>query len=261
MTARLQFLPYLTRLLALTAVAGTLTPGAAAEDELPDAATILDRYVEITGGREAYLAQTTRVCRGTIVSQFPPHPKMEADFATHIQAPDQWHLQVSRSDVLNVTRVFNGTRAWELHSQSGNREIDGEEKLDFADQARLHGIVEWRDRYPEVRTVAAADVDGRPAWEVRVTTPSGEQFSQFYDKDTGFLIRYTRVLQRRGGSIDAVTYLHDYRPFDGVLIPTRVEQLLRNVPGVGEGTQTWHYRTVDHTAPIPAALFVFPSDL
>ena len=53
-------------LLVLLAVAGTGVTSVYAADPLPSAESILDRYVQVTGGKQAYEKRKTEIAHGTV---------------------------------------------------------------------------------------------------------------------------------------------------------------------------------------------------
>ena len=141
------------------------------------------------------------------------------------------------------------------------RRLEGMEKARAIEQAQFHADVEWRSHFKNVKTVGVEEVRGREAYEVEMTTMSGEQYSRFYDKGNGRLVKSVRAIESdQMGKLDMETFLEEYREFDGVWLPTTVRQLLSS-SSFGTGTQTWTYESVEHDVSIPTSLFQVPEDL
>jgi hypothetical protein len=127
--------------------------------------------------------------------------------------------------------------------------------------AQFHAKVEWRKHFKSVKTIGVVNVEGRPAYEVRVTPKSGDEFSQFYDQENGRLVKYKKTVKSSHfGKIDMEVFIGKYRKFDGVWLATEVKQLL-DVPNGEKGTQTWTYTKIQHNVKIPASLFKMPDEL
>ena len=128
-------------------------------------------------------------------------------------------------------------------------------------KARFHAVVEWRERYASVETVGIVEVDGKPAYEVRVITKDERQGSQFYDKASGRLVkRIGTTSDHHGGESDMQIYFREYKEFDGVWLATQIHVELES-PITGKGTQTWTFTEIVHNEDIPASLFEMPEGL
>jgi hypothetical protein len=241
------------------------------EGELPPAEAVLDRHVEVTGGKEARLARSTRKRTGTLRVDMGGH-KFEAKIEEHSLAPDKSHV-VYDGDSFFQVQVCDGVSAWEWragHADS-NRDagadsgvttlMEGTTKARAIRAARFYAPVEWRSIHASVETLGIADVKGKPAYEVRITSSSEEQYSQFYDVESGRLVRRVRKAPGHGGEeIDMDVFIEDYREFDGVWSPMTIHADLKS-PNFGEGTQIWTYTNVEYDLKVPASLFEMPEEL
>ena len=77
---------------------GVLMPSASAfqtdAPQLPEAATLLDRHVEATGGKAAHLALKTRKMTGKLDVDMAGH-QFEAKVEKHSQAPNKTHTVIA----------------------------------------------------------------------------------------------------------------------------------------------------------------------
>lgn len=256
--------------LAALAVAASAHAGEADDGLLPEAGVLLDRYVEVTGGAQAHLALTNRVKVGKLSVDMAGHV-FDAVVTEHAQAPDKTHILVDGEFFSQVT-VCNGRDAWEWSPghRDGARDASedpghtrllvGSKRAQMLQKARFHGALHWREHFASAETVGVADVKGAPAYEVRLVTKSGEQYSQFYDEASGLLVKRVRTTESDGGALDMEVFLGDYRELDGVRLPTRVEAHLTS-ESYGVGTQIWSYTKIEHDVEIPPSLFRMPEGL
>ncbi len=259
--------------LAVGAVLASAPVSLAKTHDLPTAESILDRYVEVTGGKAAHMKIKSRKMTGKLaVAQFGH--SFEGKIEKHLQAPGYSHLVIDSPTFYQVS-ASNGKEAWEWLPRHGSgdsdhshdssegtaRMVSGAKKVRAIEEAQFHGSVLWRDLFKKVETVALADVEGKPAYEVRLTTKDDDQYTRFYDQETGRLIKTVRTIDvPHMGKTKVVTLLGDYREFDGVWLHTKVRQVLTS-PQVGEGTQTWTYTEVQNNVKIAPTLFVVPDEL
>lgn len=231
------------------------------DDELPSAEAILDGHVEATGGKAAYLEATSRKMTGSISMNIGGH-KLDGFVTVHAKAPDMYHLEIESNDGFQMTRGTDGEHAWEISEMQGARMLDGGLKSQLMEQAQFHGTVNWRDQFKEAKTVGVVEIDGAPAYEIHVTPNDGDTFSQFYDKESGRLVKFSRTVTAMSDvKVKIDVTLSEYREYNGLAVPTRIEQLIHDLPGAGSGTQTWAYTDVEHNLPIDDSIFAVPDEI
>ena len=238
-------------------------------DELPSAESILDGHITATGGKAAYEKLKTRKTTGTLEIDMSGH-QVKAKVEIHHQAPNQSHM-VIQGGGLYIVRATNGIDAWEWragHSHGDENSepnddthlLDGPDKQRALEQAQFHDKLNWRKTFKSVKTVGVVKLNEKPAYEVEVTPNHGESFKQYYDQETGRLVKYTRPFETSMGKLDMEVHLNQYKEFDGVMMPTFVKHVLTS-PAIGSGTQIWNYTNFEHNIKVPSDLFKLPEEL
>lgn len=211
---------------ALWLVAGPLAaqdkPSApAGKSELPPAEQILDRYVEVTGGRSAYERLKSRVAQATISIEAA---NIKGSFTMYQMEPNLMAAE-SRMENLGVSReVFDGRIAWENSDLMGPRLKEGEELAVARRSATFNSEIHWRKLYKKVETVGQAEVEGRKAWKLELTPHEGRPEQQFYDQQSGLLIKSEMMLPTQFGDIPVESIVADFREVDGVKLPHKLTQ-------------------------------------
>jgi len=257
--------PALRTVSALLA-AGWLAAGTTAqntdEKPLPTAAAILNRHVEVTGGKKAHLALTTRKMTGKLLIDMFGH-KFEAKVEKQAKAPNLSYMVIDSSTISQVI-VSNGEHAWEWsrgHGGSGStRLLDGEMRARRLDAAVFDADVHWRTLFKKAKTKGVVELAGKPAYRVDVTSKHGKRSSRFYDKASGRLVGYKQDIEMHGGKGSMEVSIGAYKQFDGVWLPTRVRAVLTS-PKYGKGTQTWVYAKIEHGCKISPKLFAMPPEV
>jgi hypothetical protein len=218
---------------------------------LPDAATILDRYVAETGGRAAYETHRTEILTGTI--DFPAQG-LKGKLTRYI-APGEEYSSMDLDAIGNIETGVHGGIAWERSVLLGPRIKQGEEKNQAIREASFNAPIHWRELYPQTATAGITKIDGAECYEVILTPATGQPEHQFYASKTGLLVRTTTVATSQMGDVEIQVDVAGYKSFGGVLMPT----LSRQRAGSQELSITVDQVRVNE--PIPATRFNLPSDV
>jgi len=111
-----------------------------------------------------------------------------------------------------------------LMEQGQTKEADAKEKEEINEDAAVFPepyLLAHKDYQMTVKGVE--QVEGKDAYAVGVKTPAGREYTLYYDLTSGMLVKKTQV--QEGGPMGSVTinsYISEYKPFNGVQIPTRV---------------------------------------
>ncbi len=237
----------LTRL-ALTAITAAFVTAQA----LPKAETILDRYVEVTGGKAAYEQHTSEILMGTLAF---PAQGLSGRLTRYAMAPDKEYSVVELGPIGKIeSGVFNGV-AWEKSAILGPRVKSGDEKDQAAREARFNAPVDWRKIYTKVETAGVESVNGDECYKVTLTPATGKPESQYYSKNTGLLLKTTATAVSPMGEVAVEIEVSDYKKFGGVLYPTRSKQK------AGEQELDIAITSVSLNEPIPAEYFQLPAEV
>src|SRR4051794_4598106 len=107
-------------------VAAVLATGfGLANDNLPKGETILDKYIELTGGRAAYEKNHSEVSVGTM--EFVGKG-IKGNISSYRAEPDKSYTEIDIQGIGKVKEGSDGKVAWSLSAMQGPRLKDGEEK-------------------------------------------------------------------------------------------------------------------------------------
>ena len=227
----------LTRLILFGVAAfGLAAGGLSLAQPLPKAETILDHYVEVTGGKAAYEQHKTEVLRGTIAF---PAQGLTGQLTRYAAAPDKEYSTVELGPIGKIeSGVANGI-AWEKSVILGPRVKDGDEKEQAVRQSHFNAPLEWRKIYSKVETTGVETAEGEECYKVVMTPATGKPETQFFSRKSGLLVKTAATAASPMGEISVEVTVSDYKVFGGVLMPTRSKQkaggqeLEISVSGVG----------------------------
>lgn len=192
-----------------------------AADELPKAETLMDRYIEVTGGKAAYEKRKSEIVTGRLeFSALGIKGKM----TRYAAEPDKYYSSTEIDQIGKVDMGVNGDVAWENSALLGPRIKSGEEKAQSLREARLNAVYHWREMYPKVETVGMEDVEGKPCYKVVATPKEGKPETMFFEKDSGLLKKTLVVAASQMGDVQAEIIASEYRDFGGILVPVKATQ-------------------------------------
>lgn len=199
------------RLFAVFALAAALAPAA----DMPTGASLLDGYIEKTGGAQAYANAKNTVMTGTVTVT-------GANITGNVSIYEEGEKSYTSIDIAGIGKIeegYDGNTAWENSILQGPRILTGDEKIEVERSSKLSLISNWRGVYKEARTIGLEDIDGKPAWKVEMTPTEGRPETFFFDRDSGLLVRITAVHATQLGDISSDATMSDFRSVSGILTP------------------------------------------
>ena len=156
----------LERIALLAAFAAALASAPVSAQDLPKAETILDRFVEVTGGKAAYQKHTHEKMTGTILV---PEVGMTGNLIRYSAAPDKEYSSLQLGPLGKAESGFSGGVAWEKNAITGPRVKSGDEKAQAEREALFNAQVDWRKVFAKVETTGSETVNGEDCYKVQVT--------------------------------------------------------------------------------------------
>jgi hypothetical protein len=225
-------------LLALTAF--TLAAPAARASITPDAAKVVERYVELTGGR-ATLAAERSVHTIVKVSAYGFTGRQE----TWTEYPDH-EAAVTVLGPFTLKDGYDGTVGWRVDQNGKLSKLDGKDLEDK--QASVYFSAErWLapDQGGGKVVKLGADKDSAGAYTIlEVTPPVGRARQLWFSDKTGLMTRQ----DMKNDQMAATTRLYDWQQLAGRLRPKRVETELAGMAAnkaAGTLDSVWINETID----------------
>jgi hypothetical protein len=187
---------------------------------LPNASSVLDRFVQVTGGRDAYESHRSEVLTGTI--EFPAQG-LKGKLTRYLAQNQEYSLMEVEAIGTIEAGITQGV-AWEKSVILGPRIKQGEEKDQAIREAAFNAPLRWRELFASATTIGTAAINGVECDEILLMPATGQPEHQFYSRKTGLLVRTTTVAASQMGDVEIQVDLTDYKSFGGVLMPTRSQQ-------------------------------------
>jgi outer membrane lipoprotein-sorting protein len=198
---------------------------ASADDPLPKAEEVLDKYVEATGGKAAYEKIKNRVAKGTMEVV---GAGLKGKLAISQAAPNKMRTEVDFENIGKILEGTDGNVYWEINPITGDRVIEGDEKAEKLLHGTFNSELRWKEIYAKVECTGVEDIDGKPAYKVVLTPKEAtiKPSTEFYDKATHLQVKSLATTKTPMGDIEVETYPSDYKKVDGLLMAHKVRQKL-----------------------------------
>jgi hypothetical protein len=189
------------------------------ETAFPSAESILDRYIEVTGGKAAYAKFHNILSIGTF---YVAGTSMRGSFKAYEAEPNK---SLSIVEIEGGDRVEEGTLgdvAWDRSSGGGPHLKEGEEKNVSLREATFNSRLKWRLLYKKVEGAGAEMVGDQKCYKVLLTPTVGKPVEQYYDVESGLLVRSVIMVNSPSGPVRSENMYSDYKEASGVLFPHRL---------------------------------------
>lgn len=224
---------------------------AAAQQQLPPARQVIDRYVEAVGGREAIARPKFRSIE-TEMSM--PAMGMTIPVKTVMAAPNRMVTTAEMPGAGTLRSGYDGSVGWQVNPMTGPALMSGAELEQTAQMADFYSPLSYDRLYRSMETTERTELNGRPCYKVKLTTASGRESWQCFDTETGLMVATGGKQESQMGSMDVTSLLSDYRDFDGIRMATRSTSRMMGQDMVVT------VKSVSH-APVDAAAFALPAEI
>jgi outer membrane lipoprotein-sorting protein len=183
---------------------------------------VLAKHAAARGGLEAWRAVRSLIVTGSVVLYSSAAP-----FVFEWQRPDASRLEQSAFGK-TILYVHDGSTTWWVQPFLGAEQaaVLSEPNAGLVRRAVefTSPLVDAAAQGNKVELLGKEEVDGQPAWKLKVTRKGGAEETWYLDPSTWLeLARFDRMLDSTGIK-DRWTYYADFRAAGGLVIPHRQDQ-------------------------------------
>ena len=182
-----------------------------------DASKVLHQYVKASGGARALSRIQSITLEGTVAAQNGGKP---GAYTFDVKLPNRYYSELVIGDQ-TLIEAFNGKSAWHQDPGGEISTLVGPEGLQLEAAARYYNshLVNPKQNKLVITYVGAAQVRGKDATQLEVSTPSGVKWQVFFDAQSHLIAKESAQV---GGVSQEILY-DDYRPENGVQLPHKLE--------------------------------------
>jgi hypothetical protein len=200
----------LTILIALMLTGGTY-PARAQE-----AGKIVDQYVKAAGGGRALAKIQTLTLEGSFTSD----DGKTGTYTLDTKLPNRYYSELLVGEKILI-EAYNGKSAWHQNAAGELGTLVGPEGMQLEAAAQYYNsrLVNPRKSKIALTFAGHAQVRGRDALQIEITTATGVKRQIFFDSQTHLIVKETATV----GGVDEEIFYDDYRTIDGVKLAHKIE--------------------------------------
>lgn len=224
----------MVRKTCLWAIAAVLAV-AAAQAQTPEAPAltideVIAKNLEARGGKDKIAAvQSARFTGHMTMGE-----GMEAPLVLVWRRPNLVRMEFTIQGMTGV-QAYDGKTGWAVMPFMGKKDpepMTADELKDVEDMGDLFEgpLFDYAAKGHQVELVGKEDVEGTPAYKLKLTKKNGDVVSMFLDADAFLEIKTEGKSIRRGQEVEFESSEGDYKEVGGILFPHSMEQKAKGSP-------------------------------
>jgi hypothetical protein len=191
----------------------------AAQDSLPAARVIVDRYVAAMGGEAAFAKVTSIHATGRVSI---PQQGISGTADVQTARPNKARLVVEVAGIGHIETGYDGKVGWNIDPQSGPALAKGDELVEMGETNWFDAPLRKADHLREMTTVEKTAFDGHPAYKIHIVYPSGREEFAYFDVDSGLDLGHEGKKATPMGTLPSTEIFRDYKTFGDVKQATTI---------------------------------------
>jgi outer membrane lipoprotein-sorting protein len=208
-------------------IAGSFALSAQTLDE------VLAKINDAKGGVAKIKAVKSQIATGKVLIN---GGAMKVDISMTQQRPKMFRMEQALQGVKGI-QAFDGKTAWQTAPWAGIKEpqvMSKEETEETEEQADIDGeTIDYKEKGYKLELLGKEDIEGAPAYKIKVTKKNGNIATQFYDADSYLLVKQVskRKNPQTGAEVESEMLFSDYRKVEGLTFPFQMEQRMGGKTG------------------------------
>ena len=232
----------------------TVPAGFAQNKNQPTVDELVSKNIQAKGGADALHAlQSLRLTGKLLVQQ----GQNEYAYLQVNKRPDEVRTEASLQGMTEI-EAYDGKEGWKVLPFFGRKDpekMSADDIKPLMEDAEIDGpLVDWKTKRSTVEYLGTEDVDGTPAYKLKVARKNGDVSFVYLDPDHFLEIRVVTQRVRHGAQEEVETDLGDYEKAAGVFVPTSIESGRKGSPD----KQKIIIDKVEANVPVDDAIFHFP---
>ena len=182
---------------------------------------IIEKHIKAEGGADKMKAVQSMRMTGKM--KMGP---MEVPVVMIKARPDQVRMDFTVQGMTG-TQAYDGTTGWMVMPFMGKKDPEkmSEDMLKgIRDEADFDGpLYDYKAKGNKVEYIGKEDVQGSPAYKLKVTTKQGTESMTFVDAETYLIIKTESKRKVQGQEVEGESIVGDYKDVEGMMLPHSFE--------------------------------------
>jgi hypothetical protein len=199
-----------------TTLIALMLTGGAYPARAQEVGKIVEQYVKAAGGGRALAKIQTLTLEGSFTTD---DGKM-GTYTLDTKLPNRYYSELLIGEK-NLIEAYNGKSAWHQNAAGELGTLVGPEGMQLEAAAQYYNsrLVNPRKGKIALSFVGHAQVRGKDALQLEVTTPTGVKRQVIFDSQTHLIVKEAAIV----GGVDEEILYDDYRTIDGVKLAHQIE--------------------------------------
>jgi outer membrane lipoprotein-sorting protein len=186
---------------------------------------VLKKHLDARGGVDKIKAIKSLRISGKVIQGGMEIP------ITYVQRrPSSFRVEVTFQGKSQI-QAYDGQTGWKIDPFQGSSEpenMTADEVKEAQEQADLDGsLVDYKTKGNTVELLGKEDVEGTPAYRLKVTLKSGDIRNIWLDAANFLEIKLSGKVKTQQGELEIDSYPSNYKPVAGIMMPFAVERKMR----------------------------------
>jgi outer membrane lipoprotein-sorting protein len=201
--------------------------GAAVQAQTAD--ELIEKNLQASGGRQKIEAVKSFRMTGKVVAQ-----GIEAPMVMEYKQPDKLRTETTVQG-MTIIQALNGTEGWMINPLLGKKDPEKTSPEDVKQaQEQMDGfdlLTKYKEKGHTVEYIGKEDLEGTPAYKLKVTKKSGDVSHLYLDAESYLLVKASSKINIQGQVMESDQIFGDYKAVNGILFPHSMEMQLKGMPG------------------------------
>ncbi len=218
---------------------------------------IVANNLEAKGGEDGWKALETGRMTGSMLMGGGAAGALEMPFTVEFKKPHRIRLEFTMQGMTAI-QAFDGEIGWAILPFLGKtepEEMAEDQVKQLKDQADFEGVlVDYKEKGHTVELMGQEEVDGTPAYKLKVTRADGDVDIIYLDEEYFVEFKMESNREVQGSEVTVSTVLGDYKEVDGLLFAHSMEMAF----GGGEAQQVITIEKIELGIDLPDERFAMP---
>lgn len=182
---------------------------------------ILDRHFYAVGQREL-MGKKTHTVKATVEQM-----GMQIPMSIHIKRPNKFRLEMEMQGQ-KMVQVFDGEKGWMIAPWMGQepRELTDAEIKQAMEQTNMDGeLFNYALKGTEASLIGKVNMAGIPMYNIKLILQDGNVKNYYIDAGDFMIKKVIARIAAQGKEMELEQNLSEYKNFDGVMLPTKIESI------------------------------------
>lgn len=189
----------------------------AATEKLPLPKELFQKYIEITGGLDAYKKINARTSTGTFELV---GANLKGNLTMYQTRPNKSLVVIMLPGIGEMKQGFNGTVGWSINPMQGAMLAQGKELQQAKIDASFDLMVDPMSQFKSAETIARKTFAGEDCYQVKLVSHDDDIVNFFYSVETGLFRGIEMTASTPVGNVKTTATSSDYKEFNGIKMAT-----------------------------------------